>query len=155
MSNVSSNNILTKMLLNKSFKDTYIGGSCSYCFCKLTRRNISKDHVIPRCSRYRSNSFFNLVPTCQTCNNNKGDTSLLEFLGLIPGDNVKIGRTDITNLENLSGLNVRMKVENSIKCYSFYDSIKTYGEYYTYPKAVAFAKGISLGRLLALKENCE
>ena len=51
----------------------YFRGRCGYCLKKPTDIGITKDHFIP-VSKGGSNSFSNLVPACEVCNNNKKDT---------------------------------------------------------------------------------
>ena len=44
---------------------------CQYCGLKVSVRNATLDHVIPR-SKGGSNDFLNLVTCCETCNRHKG-----------------------------------------------------------------------------------
>jgi 5-methylcytosine-specific restriction endonuclease McrA len=52
---------------------------CVYCGVGLTRKTITRDHVIPS-SRGGESGPDNLVPACARCNRAKGDRSLLGFL---------------------------------------------------------------------------
>ena len=51
---------------------------CAYCNATLTRRTITRDHVIPRSKGGGAGE--NLVPACGPCNRAKADHSLLHFL---------------------------------------------------------------------------
>lgn len=52
---------------------------CVYCYRKLTKRNKTQDHVVPRAHGGRSVPE-NLMPCCQDCNWQKADKSLLMYL---------------------------------------------------------------------------
>jgi len=52
---------------------------CAYCNTRLSRRSVTRDHVIPR-SRGGSNAPDNLVPCCQQCNLRKSNKPLWKFL---------------------------------------------------------------------------
>jgi 5-methylcytosine-specific restriction endonuclease McrA len=45
---------------------------CQYCSCKLTSKNSTVDHVLPK-SRGGLNSWTNLVASCHPCNLRKGN----------------------------------------------------------------------------------
>ena len=67
-------------LSKRAIKDTLIRTTlCQYCSCKLTYENFSWDHVEPK-SKGGSNDKKNLVPCCKTCNVQKGDLPVEEFL---------------------------------------------------------------------------
>ncbi len=51
---------------------------CAYCDEKLTRDNLTRDHVIPRSKGGGGGD--NLVPSCGPCNRAKANHSLLYFL---------------------------------------------------------------------------
>lgn len=51
---------------------------CTYCGIELTRRTVTRDHVVPRCRGGGAGD--NLVPACGPCNRAKADHSLLRFL---------------------------------------------------------------------------
>lgn len=51
---------------------------CSYCGNKVDESNSSLDHVIPK-SKGGSNAKENLVLSCVSCNQRKGDKSVKEF----------------------------------------------------------------------------
>lgn len=53
---------------------------CSYCFKKLTKDQITKDHIHPRSQGGRGNN--NLATACYDCNQDKADLSLLTYLSL-------------------------------------------------------------------------
>lgn len=53
---------------------------CSYCNVGLARNTVTQDHVIPRSRGGSDLGQDNLVPACGTCNREKGNKSLLEFL---------------------------------------------------------------------------
>ena len=57
------------------------GFKCQYCGIKLSMRNGTIDHVIPRRGNHGggSHSLDNTVASCKVCNNMKGDTPLAEF----------------------------------------------------------------------------
>jgi 5-methylcytosine-specific restriction endonuclease McrA len=48
------------------------GGRCVYCDAKVTLGNFTIDHVVPR-SQGGDTSWENLVTSCQSCNNRKGN----------------------------------------------------------------------------------
>ena len=48
---------------------------CQYCGCKLSTKNLSWDHVVPRDSGGRT-SWTNIVSSCQKCNIKKANKSL-------------------------------------------------------------------------------
>jgi len=50
---------------------------CQYCRKKLTNRNATIDHVLPRCRGGKSN-FINCVCSCSPCNSHKADKTLRE-----------------------------------------------------------------------------
>lgn len=52
---------------------------CAYCNARLSRRSVTRDHVIPR-SRGGSNEPDNLVPCCRPCNARKSNKPLWQFL---------------------------------------------------------------------------
>ena len=58
-------------------RQLYPDGLCSYCG---ERRPLTIEHVEPLAIRGRRNSWENLVPACEPCNNKKGDLPLLIFL---------------------------------------------------------------------------
>jgi 5-methylcytosine-specific restriction endonuclease McrA len=47
-------------------------GICQYCSCKLSSKNSTVDHVLPK-SRGGGNSWTNLVASCHPCNLRKGN----------------------------------------------------------------------------------
>ena len=57
------------------------GTACIYCEVDLLHPEIvaTKDHLIPK-SKGGSDLLLNLVPSCRTCNNAKGDLELSEFI---------------------------------------------------------------------------
>lgn len=69
-------------------KVCFEGAKCSYCDCKLTQQNFTRDHVVPH-SKMRKFKFnllrseLNITPCCRDCNNKKGIKSLFSFLGLL------------------------------------------------------------------------
>jgi len=50
-------------------RDNY---TCQYCDKKINKKDITIDHVIPRCKGGKDN-WFNCVSCCTNCNNFKGD----------------------------------------------------------------------------------
>ncbi len=52
---------------------------CYLCNQRLTKKTITRDHVIPK-TRDGSNRQDNVMPCCETCNHSKSDLSLLEYL---------------------------------------------------------------------------
>lgn len=52
---------------------------CTYCSVRLTRRSLTRDHVIPR-SRGGKSTPDNLVPCCSACNLQKSDRPLWRFM---------------------------------------------------------------------------
>ena len=52
---------------------------CTYCSARLSRRSVTRDHVIPR-SRGGASSPDNLVPCCAPCNRQKSDKPLWRFM---------------------------------------------------------------------------
>jgi len=62
---------------------------CVYCGAKLNRENRTQDHVVPKAKGGTHLGRTNLMPSCQRCNWDKSDRSLLEFLvdgGMKPDD---------------------------------------------------------------------
>lgn len=53
-------------------RDNY---ECQYCGVKVTTKNATLDHVVPR-SKGGPSDFLNLVTCCQKCNNKKGNKYL-------------------------------------------------------------------------------
>src|SRR4051812_9387832 len=53
-------------------------GNCAYCGVSLTFAETTLDHVRPR-SKGGANSYENLVVTCWSCNNTKGDSDPTEM----------------------------------------------------------------------------
>jgi 5-methylcytosine-specific restriction endonuclease McrA len=51
---------------------------CYYCGRKLTKKEYSEDHVVPRC-KGGSDKPYNKVPSCKKCNVEKGCLSLEEY----------------------------------------------------------------------------
>jgi 5-methylcytosine-specific restriction endonuclease McrA len=51
------------------------GGRCVYCEAKVTLNSFTIDHVLPR-SQGGTSSWDNLVTSCQSCNNRKGNRRL-------------------------------------------------------------------------------
>lgn len=73
-------------------------GKCHYCKTAMTlppvnrserefisEREASVDHLLPK-SRGGSNSRFNLVAACRSCNNRKGSWSADEFIAILAVD---------------------------------------------------------------------
>ena len=50
-------------------------GACQYCFSKLTRNEITYDHVVPRAKGGKT-SWDNIVLACEACNRKKADKTL-------------------------------------------------------------------------------
>jgi 5-methylcytosine-specific restriction endonuclease McrA len=66
-------------------------GRCKYCLCKLTYKNVTRDHVVSRATGgldHRNN----IVAACLRCNRLKGSMSVKLFLRLIthplPGEHL-------------------------------------------------------------------
>lgn len=57
-------------------------GRCKYCLCKLTYKNVTRDHVISRAAG-GSDHRDNIVAACAPCNRAKGSMSIKLFLRLI------------------------------------------------------------------------
>ena len=53
--------------------------SCLYCGCELVGSERCIDHIIPRC-RGGSDDPENLATACRSCNSQKGELSVIEFL---------------------------------------------------------------------------
>ncbi len=66
-----------KKLLTKNRKQQHY--KCIYCECGLTIKQVTVDHMVPR-SKGGSNDRKNLLPACATCNGDKGNLSLKDFL---------------------------------------------------------------------------
>ncbi len=105
----------------KNLNDAYVRSAlwnaynkkCFYCKELLHFRNMDLDHIIPKSlgreraielytldSDFELNSYYNIVPTCRTCNNRKGainydKITILHYLNII---RMKIPK--IENLEN-------------------------------------------------------
>jgi 5-methylcytosine-specific restriction endonuclease McrA len=56
----------------------HFGRKCVYCNTKLTRHNVSRDHVTPL-SRGGTNDIRNIVPACRKCNIRKHTRTPGEF----------------------------------------------------------------------------
>lgn len=54
---------------------------CVYCGKPLTRREVTRDHVIPE-SRGGSNERYNIAPACADCNSEKGSLTAAEYLAV-------------------------------------------------------------------------
>lgn len=52
---------------------------CAYCSARLTRRSVTRDHVVPQ-AKGGTSAPDNLVPCCAACNNLKADKPLWKFL---------------------------------------------------------------------------
>jgi thymidylate synthase len=52
---------------------------CVYCGKRLTKRTVTRDHVVPQC-RGGGHEQTNVEPCCANCNHVKDDMSLLMFL---------------------------------------------------------------------------
>lgn len=59
----------------------HVNPLCAYCGVRLTRKTITRDHVVPS-SRGGLSEPDNLVPSCAPCNRAKGNRSLLCFLAI-------------------------------------------------------------------------
>ena len=57
---------------------------CTYCSTKLTNKQVTKDHIIPRSKGGRG--ALNLTASCSDCNQAKAELSLLDFLFYRPQD---------------------------------------------------------------------
>lgn len=55
------------------------GEKCFYCFRKLDNSNFVIEHVVSR-SKSEDNSYRNVVASCRSCNNKKGDSSAEDYL---------------------------------------------------------------------------
>lgn len=65
----------------KEFIQANKDAKCIYCGSKLTLENATTDHIIP-ISKGGSNVQVNLVVTCFTCNNERGNIPFNEYLKL-------------------------------------------------------------------------
>jgi 5-methylcytosine-specific restriction endonuclease McrA len=52
---------------------------CAYCSARLTKRSVTRDHVVPQ-SRGGPSTPDNLVPCCGPCNRQKSNKPLWKFL---------------------------------------------------------------------------
>jgi hypothetical protein len=52
---------------------------CQYCLASLTDKTYYLDHIVPR-SKNGSNYKNNLIASCQTCNSNKSNSNVKDFL---------------------------------------------------------------------------
>lgn len=75
---------------------------CVYCGVKLTKRNRTQDHVIPRSKGGGQLGRTNLAPCCQDCNWDKADQSLLRFLA----NRANNGRTTVPSTSNAKWSNI-------------------------------------------------
>ena len=57
---------------------------CAYCGRKLNYKEVTIDHVIPKCKGGTKNEE-NLYPACWTCNKTKADLSIDEFRKRVGG----------------------------------------------------------------------
>lgn len=126
----------------------YIGFQCSYCENILTEENLTRDHVIPVSEKLKCHD--NVTPCCIECNQKKGSTSLLVFMGLINGRIKKKSHfwkldEKSKKLTEICGLEVKaLKIKKDIE-YGFYIDGKQVKSCFTYPKAKLFAEGYALG----------
>lgn len=61
-------------------KSNYLGVyHCHYCPAILTYSTVTVDHMIPK-SKGGDNSYKNLLPYCQSCNNKKADKDYNDFI---------------------------------------------------------------------------
>ncbi len=51
------------------------GGRCAYCNAKLTLKQVTKDHVVPKAKGGRDD-LLNVVASCRSCNGHKADRTL-------------------------------------------------------------------------------
>jgi hypothetical protein len=65
----------------KEFLDGNKNSRCLYCNQKLTKTNITTDHIIPL-SKGGNNCQVNLVACCTKCNNERGNMDFYEYLKL-------------------------------------------------------------------------
>ncbi len=66
------------------------GSNCGYCGVGITIKEMQIDHIIPQCQINRHgeeaiHSIKNLMPSCRSCNNYKGGSSLEEFRNYLLG----------------------------------------------------------------------
>lgn len=64
----------------KEFIQKNKGTKCPYCGKKLNMKNATADHIIP-ISKGGNNSQINLIVSCFDCNNERGDTEFVRYLG--------------------------------------------------------------------------
>lgn len=65
----------------KMFLEEFPDKNCPYCNSKLTKENITADHIVP-VSKGGNNSKLNLLACCKTCNEERGDLDFYRYLYL-------------------------------------------------------------------------
>lgn len=63
----------------KDWFKNHPNSNCIYCDTKLTKKNVSADHIIP-IANGGNNCQVNIVVCCEDCNNERGDTEFNEYL---------------------------------------------------------------------------
>lgn len=90
--NIRTNSDLYKMtqVSTSTFRSTYSQwrNVCHYCGVEVTGKEVSVDHIIPKCiDRKVANFAYNYLLTCHQCNNDKGSEDYIEFckkIGMTP-----------------------------------------------------------------------
>lgn len=82
---------------SKPRKDA-VGNRCAYCRCRLTKKNASKDHVVPKC-RIQGELNRNIVWACKTCNQLKGNRTPHEWARDILRYNCKVSNPGPSRLQ--------------------------------------------------------
>lgn len=75
-----------KFIPNKKQKEEllkYFNHQCCFCDAEITLKSLSQDHLVPmNKAGLGLHAWGNVVPCCQTCNNEKNQKDWVEFLGL-------------------------------------------------------------------------
>jgi hypothetical protein len=133
--------------------ESFIGFKCAYCESNLTVDNLSKDHVIPKsCSVNFGDLSNNTIACCKACNHDKGDKSLLNFMGLLE-ETIKTKKKADWSIDekciylgDICGLKVKTRKYKGNTEYIFYIDNQQTKSCFTYPKAKLFAEGFKLGK---------
>ena len=133
--------------------ESFIGFKCAYCETTLTVDNLTRDHIVPKSHGIKfGNLSNNIIACCKACNHDKGDKSLLNFMGLLEETTKTKKKVDwsidekCVYLGDICGLMVKTRKYKGDTEYIFYINDQQTKSCFTYPKAKLFAEGFKLGK---------